>query len=210
MDVKYGYTREGVNSYFKNDYEYINTGFMASCVVDPAIEYEVVVNYGWLLDLPTGVYITGTNIHYAPEDTFIPPKTDETSLDAIVQNGYLRVFRPEYHCWVYQYKSALYWIVDQDYYFEDDGSTYIQFQLWTTQPENLPQSRLDNEWYWDNIGGNFEDFEITETMDCGKYRVMKREIPTEYSITSIVTGYYKNGNWIWKNYFRPFYHFEID
>ena len=36
---------------------------------------------------------------------------------------------------------------------------------------------------------------------------MKREIPTDYSVTSIMTGYRKNGKWVWKNYFRPYYVF---
>jgi len=74
-------------------------------------------------------------------------------------------------------------------------------QLWTTQTEKLPQERLDNNWLWDNIGGNFEEYEIQS--DFGEYRVMRRELPTEYSITAIVTGYHKNGKWIWRNYFRP-------
>ena len=45
-------------------------------------------------------------------------------------------------------------------------------------------------------------------MNCGRYRVCKRKLPEEYSITSIVTGYYKNDKWIWKNYFRPVYEFK--
>ena len=208
MDVDYGYIRDEVDSYFKDEFNYLNTGFIASCIIDPAKEYEVFVNFGWLLDFSTGVYITGDNIHYTPEAEFIPPQTEGTSLNQIVQNGYLRVFQPDYHCWVYQYEDTLYWIADQNFYFEDDGSTYIQFHLRTTQIENLPKIRLDNGWYWDNIGGYFEDYEITGNMDCGRYRVMKRELPTAYSITSIVTGYYKNGKWIWKDCFRPVYHFE--
>jgi hypothetical protein len=77
--------------------------------------------------------------------------------------------------------------------------------MWTTQIQNLPEKRLAHHNYWDNIGGFFEDYELEG--DFGDYRVMKREIPTAYSVTSIVTGYYKNGEWIWKNYFRPIYSF---
>ena len=106
----------------------------------------------------------------------------------------------------YQRNGALYWIVDEYFNFEEDGSTYIQYQLWTTQTENLPKHRLENNWLWDNIGGNFEDYEIKD--DFGPYRVMKRELPKEYSITSIVTGYYKDGKWIWQEYFRPIYEFN--
>lgn len=83
--------------------------------------------------------------------------------------------------------------------------SYIQYQLWTTQTEKLPQERLDNNWLWDNIGGNFEEYEMQS--DFGEYRVMRRELPTEYAITAIVTGYHKDGKWIWRNYFRPIYEF---
>ena len=128
-------------------------------------------------------------------------------LDEIMNNGVLRVYRPDYQCWVYQVGWSLYWIVDKDFHFEDDGSTYIQYQMWTTQIQNLPEKRLAHHNYWDNIGGYFEEHELEG--DFGDYRVMKREIPTVYSVTSIVTGYYKNGEWIWKNYFRPIYDFRV-
>ena len=126
-------------------------------------------------------------------------------LDEIVENGVLRVSRPDCHCWVYQKGWSLYWIADKDFAFEEDGTTYIQYQLYTTQTERLPEKRLAKGHLWDNIGGYFEKYELEG--DFGGYRVMKRDIPTAYSVTSIVTGYYKNGEWIWKNYFRPFYQF---
>ena len=90
-------------------------------------------------------------------------------------------------------------------FFEKDGLTKIQYQLWTTQPNKLPQYRIDHNWISDNISGNFEEYELNG--DFGSYRVMKRELPTEYSITSIETGYYKNGEWVWRNFFRPIYEF---
>ncbi len=111
--------------------------------------------------------------------------------------------QPDYHCWVYQIGSELYWVVDRDFNFEEDGSTYIKYQLWTTQTDRLPASRLTNGHFWDNIGGYFEDYEIKG--DFGRCRVMRREIPKEYAVTSIVTGYHKSGKWVWKSYFRPLY-----
>ena len=208
MDVIYGIKRNDVNAFFVCKHDYSKTGFIASAVIDPDKEYEIIVSFGWLRDIPTDVYITGTNIHYVPDVAFIQPLSEGTALEPIVKNGYPRVFRSDYPFWVYQYKEALYWIADKSFCFEEDGSTYIQYQLWTTQPENLPKERLDNGWYWDNIGGNFEDYEITEMINCGQYRVMKRDLPAAYPITSILTGYYKNGKWIWQDYFRPVYNFE--
>jgi len=150
----------------------------------------------------TGVYINSDGVYYASKNDFEAPEIDAD----FIQKGVVRVYRPDFHCWVYQYEGSLYWIVDQDFNFEEDNTTYIQYQLWTTQTENLPPKRLDNNWLWDNIGGNFEDYEIQG--DFGDYRVMRRELPTEYPTTAIVTGYHKDGKWIWRNYFRPIYEFE--
>ena len=199
----YRIQRDDVNQYFLCKHDYSHTGFITELPtnVKPDEEYEIIVSFGWMLDFSTGVYLTGERVHYIPDSQFKAPK----NLDEIIDNGILRVYRPDYHCWVYQLDSSLYWIVDQDFAFEDDQSTYIQYQLWTTQTEKLPQQRLENDWLWDNIGGNFEDYEIQG--DFGSYRIMKRELPTEYSITSIVTGYYENNECIWKEYFRPIYEF---
>ena len=97
----------------------------------------------------------------------------------------------------------MYWVADKDFYFEEDGSTYIQYQLWTTQTDKLPEKRIENGWMWDNIGGYFENYELDRIY--GTYRVMRRELPKDYPIISILTGYHKDNEWIWKEYFRPYY-----
>ena len=193
--------RQDVNEYFLCDYDYTSSGFTARAEVSEG-EYEVLIKWPWSIALSTGVYINSDGVHYASRKEFEVPKIDTD----FIQKGVVRVYRPDFHCWVYQYEGSLYWIVDQDFNFEEDNTTYIQYQLWTTRTENLPKERLDNNWLWDNIGGNFEDYEIQG--DFGKYRVMKRGLPTEYPITAIVTGYHKDRKWIWRNYFRPIYEFE--
>ncbi len=201
-----GAARLDVNEYFKCDYDYTNTGFTASGSVNPDIEYEVMIKWPWSVPLSTGVYVSGDEFYYAAAASFEPPAADGAAdLKEIVDNGTLRVYRPDYHCWVYQLGNSLYWIVDSDFDFEDNGMTYIQYQMWTTQIQNLPKERLEHNYFWDNIGGYFEDYEIYG--DYGSYRVMRRELPADYSLTSIVTGYYKNGEWVWKSYFRPIYEF---
>ena len=168
-------------------------------------EYEVMIEWPWSIPISTGVFISSSGVHYMPEKDFVEP-SGGPDLERIVKNGVLRLYRPDYHCWVYQVGWDLYWITEDGFQFEEDGSTYIQYQLWTTQPENLPEKRRAHNHRWDNIGGRFEKYEIEG--DFGAYRVMKREIPTDYSVTSIMTGYRKNGKWVWKNYFRPYYVFE--
>ena len=192
-------TRPDVNEYFSCEYDYTASGFRAIGSVEEG-EYEILIKWPWSIALSTGVFV-GPSIHYVPEKEFIAPAIEAE----FVENGILRVYQPDVHCWVYQYQGSLYWIANKDFYFEDDGSTIIQYQLWTTQTEKLPQHRRDNNWLWDNISGNFEDYEIRG--DFGPYRVMKRKLPTEYSISSIETGYFKDGKWIWREFFRPYYEF---
>lgn len=199
LETECGLPRKDVNDYFSCEYDYTNVGFLAGGEMNADEEYELVIQWPWSPSFSTGVFVTGTDIHYFPEESWTEPAIQAD----FVTDGIPRVYRPDYHCWVYQYQGALYWVVDEDFNFEEDGKTYIQYQMWTTQIEKLPEKRLANENFWDNIGGYFEKYEIDG--EFGSYRVMRREIPTAYSVTSIVTGYYKNGNWIWRNYFRPYY-----
>lgn len=203
LDTTYGTARPDVNEYFLCDHDYTPSGFTAHGKIENK-EYEVMIEWPWSIPISTGVFISSSGVHYMPEKDFVEP-SGGPDLERIVKNRVLRLYRPDYHCWVYQVSWDLYWITEDGFQFEEDGSTYIQYQLWTTQPENLPEKRRAHNHRWDNIGGRFEKYEIEG--DFGAYRVMKREIPTDYSVTSIMTGYRQNGKWVWKNYFRPYYVF---
>ena len=200
MDPETAIERQDVNDYFSCEHDYSKSGFQINTAPDMG-EYEFLVKYKPFVTIHTGVYLNDGRVCYTKQSTFIPPdmKSD------FIADGYLRVYRPDYHCWVYQYGGALYWVVDKDFNFVDDGLTYIQYHLWTTQIDKLPKHRLENKWYWDNIGAFFEDYELEG--DFGDYRVMKREIPTEYAVTAIETGYYANHRWVWREFFRPIYEF---
>lgn len=207
-DIEYGLLRQDVAGYFNAEKDYARTGFTAILSDFRADEeYKIFVHLKRFAAFSTGVYITGADIHYTKQEDFIAPVVAGTDLEEVVNKGYLRVYRPDRACYVYQYKGYLYWLADKGFHFENNGKTYMQYQLWTTQTEKLPLKRLQKKCYWDNIGGFFEKYEITDSMNCGRYRVCKRKLPEEYSIISIVTGYYKNDKWIWKNYFRPVYEF---
>jgi len=202
FNTKYGIKKSEVQKYFRCEYDYTHTGFEATGEIKQDEEYEVMVKFPWSVPIPTGVYYSSSGIHYVPERSFKAPDLEES----FIVEGTLRAYRPDYCCWVYQYRDSIYWIANQNFAFENQGKTYIQYQLWTTQPERLPEKRIEKGLTWDNIGGNFEDYELHGL--SGKYRVMKRGLPTNYSITSITTGYYKNGKWIWKDDFRPIYEFK--
>ena len=165
---------------------------------------------GWPLAklVSTGVYILGEDVHrVAYEENLAGTgrfKMPDLST-GFIKNGTLLLYRPDVHTWIFQYDGSLYWVVGEGFHFEDDGTTKIQYQLWTTQLQNLPSDRIKKNYIWDNIGGYFEKYELSG--DFGKYRVMCSKLPTEYSITSILTGYYKDGEWVWVNSFRPAYVF---
>ena len=206
FSVKYGSTRTDVNDYFLSEYDYTNVGFEASGNIIPDEEYEIMIRWPLSITVSSGVFITGEDVHYVSH--VISPSEElsltepELSYDFVL-NGTLLLYRPDFHLWIYQHKNALYWIADKEFQFEDNNETYIQLMIETTQVDKLPIYR--QIYRNDNIGGFFEDYELTG--DFGNYRVMKRVLPTEYSITSVMTGYYKNKAWIWKNYFRPIYMF---
>lgn len=206
LTMEYGQPRPDVNDYFFCNRNYTDCGFTARGQADSETEYEIFIRWPWSPEVSTGVFIGHDGIHYSSDDTFTAPEIEGApGLKKIIEEGTLRVYRPDYHCWVYQLGWFLYWIAEPGFSFEEDGTTRIQYQMWTTQTERLPEKRLAHGNLWDNISGHFEKYEMKG--DFGPYRVMKREIPTAYSVTSIVTGYYQNGEWIWKNYFRPVYCF---
>lgn len=191
LPTQTGIDQPDINSYYESEYNYLNCGFVADVSSVPDGTYEIFVDFKKYGLKETGCYLVDREIKYS-----VDPGVQANN--EITQNGYLLV--AQNHCYVYQYKGNLYWFIDEEYPFEEDRTTYIQYQLWTTQSERLPQVRIDNGWDWDNIGFVFEEYEMEP---IGKYRVAMRPLPTEYSITSIVTGYHKDGKWIWKDYFRP-------
>ena len=203
--------RADINEYFKCGYDYSMCGFEA--VIDKSKldlengEYQIIIKKdeegenGILAD----AYISMGKLTYTNPLESKELEVLGTDLERIVTDGICLINQSAYGIYVYQCEKNLYWIADENFLFEDDGSTYIQYQLDTTQFDRLPSDRIENNWYWSNLGDNFEAHEVTKEMKCGKYRVSMRAIPEDYSITRIVTGYYVNSNWIWQSYFRPIY-----
>ena len=210
------YDRSDVNDYFKCEYNYTSCGFIAKLKKSEIDlengKYQIIFktrnDNSDMSGIKTSVYIDrGLLCYINPNDkkTF---EVQGTDLDEIVNDGVCLVSCPEHHIWVIQHEWKLYWIADEEFNFEEDRSTFIQLQIDTTQFDRLPRERIENGWYWCNIGDNFENYEVTDLMNCGRYRVSVRDIPTDYSVTRMVTGYYANGEWSWQRYFRPVYNFS--
>ena len=207
------YDRPDINKYFSCEYDYTHCGFTARIPISEIDldnkQYQIAFKYQEenpnMWGILSTTYIDKGSLCYVSPKDIIELDITGTDLDTIVKDGICVASCPEYHICVYQKEWELYWIADEDYFFEDDNSTYIEYQLETTQYDKLPLDRINNGWFWSNIGSNFENHEITESISCGKYRVCSRKIPTDYSITRIVTGYYVDGKWIWQKCFRPLY-----
>lgn len=202
--------REDVNKYFLCEHEYVQSGFKATLKAKKLDleekHFEVLLRMaGEQRTYRTGTHISKGSLMYTNPKEYVPLDVAGTDLEEIVEEGILRVYRPDYGMYVYQYEGELYWIAEEDYGFVN-GDTSVQYQLDTTQVNKLPQNRLENEWYWDNLGFGFAGRELND-IETGKYRVAKKYLPVEYSIEKIWTGYYDD-KWIWKQDFRPYYFFD--
>ena len=203
-------SREDVNDYFLCEYDYTESGFTATLSTEKLEEgtYEVLLRPSRKrIAYALGIYYADNKMTFVHPDTFIPLDVAGTDLEMIVKNGVLRVYRPDFDMYVYQYGGELYWIADTNYGFVDNDS-YVQFQMTTTQIERLPEERLINGWNWSNIGFRFCENEVSE-WNTGRYRVAKCALPKDYSVTQIWTGNYID-DWIWIQDFRPWYDFNTE
>ena len=198
----YIYNREGLDYwiYLKDDTGYYQMDttvegkqFIATADVS-GTEYEVDVVFKGYQPISTETYIVGDKVEYvanAPE-----PEVEGTDLDSLVQNGVLKVYEEDYDAFVYELDNRLYWIIGTDF----DAS--IIYHLYTTEPENLPENR--QRYGFDNRGFRIgSDKDLTETMNCGKYKVFSDIIPTEYYVTAIAVGMDTGADILWREYFRP-------
>lgn len=208
LEVNYGLDRDDVQEYFLCDHDYTKTGFIARGHINNwANEYEILVSLDWPRNISTGIFVENTSVHYCPSNLFMAPNADTKELRGIINDGILRYYSRDSQCWIYQNGKELYWIIGKDSALFQNENEYVQFQLWTTQVDKLPSERLENGWNWDERNGLFETYELNGVSDL--YRVMCRTLPTDYSIKSMLTGYYVDDRWIWKTYFRPIYYFDI-
>ena len=204
--------REDVNAYFSCKYDYTRSGFKATISTS---KFDIENSVFQILISPQGTRAAiGSNIFWANEKMHFTNPIEFTSLDVqgtdieqVVNKGQLRVYRADVGMYVYQYDGFLYWIAEEDYGFVNND-TGVTYQMNTTQIDKLPEDRLANHWYWSNLGFKFSTNELLD-WNTGKYRVAREIVPKEYSITHIWTGNYAE-QWIWKEYFRPWYELQND
>ena len=201
-------SRQDINAYYKCEYDYSGCGFVAKIPKNKLDieknDYRVVFkpNVNSLDGLIASAYIYNGKLSREKKDNYKEPEVAGTALEDIVSRGTLLAASKEHHYWIYQNDWKLYIIAEDGFAF-DNGKTFIQYSVDTTQFDKLPSDRTEQGWYWSNLFCYFEEYEITNLINCGEYRVMCREIPSEYSVTVIGIGRVSEGEWLWGRTIRP-------
>ena len=210
MDIKYE-SRVDVNNLFLCEWDYTESGFIAT-IDKEKIDSENCV-YELLLQpksqrsaYKTNVFFHKGQISFTNPIEFIPLDTTGTDLELISQEGILRGYLSDVGVYIYQYDKYIYWIMDKSYTFNAFGNAYVQYQLYTNQPWNLPEERQLEGKDSGYMSFQFKENELT-TLYTGIYRVAKEKLPQNYSITSIKTGV-TTDEWLWKYTFRPWYEYD--
>ena len=145
LKMTYGFLREDVNKYFMCEYDYSTSGFEARIKANKLDlknrTYEILIKPERTRKAySTGVYCVDGKMSFVNPNEYISLDVKGTDLEPIVKDGVLQVYRPDYGTYVYQYEGALYWIAEEWSEFASEQYV-VQYQMNTTQPENLPENR---------------------------------------------------------------------
>lgn len=201
--------REDVEEYFLCEYDYSASGFCATIKTKKldlkSTNYEILIQKSDEQEaFRTGIFISKGKLMYIKPEEYVPLAVEGTVLEEVVNNGVLRVYRPDVGLYLYQFEGKLYWIADEKFEFEEDDTTYLSYNLRTTQKAKIPEEKAYNDIYCEE-GAIFEAYEIKE--DIIGYRFGVRNIPKEYAVSKVSIGYYVK-EWVWRQDFRPWYEFE--
>lgn len=157
-------------------------------------DFKVVIQFQGYKPIDTSIFINDETVQYVGES--INAKIEGTDLKTVITPATLKAYNPEYDVFIYQLGDRLYWLIGRD------SEASIIYHLYTDEPENLPENR--KQYGFDNRGFRFgSNKEITETMNCGEYRVFSDIIPLEYHVSAIMVGMNKGSEVLWKYFFRP-------
>lgn len=210
--------RPDVNKYYESEYDYTNSGFVATTKVSKLNQndvYEVYVNIDYKnadntskskiirTTISTNFFLFNNELlTYHPNEFDKPDMNVESKLlKDVFTNGTLYFYKRDIGMYVYEYQGKLYWIASDDYMFSKEGMTDIIYHLYTTQTNKLPENRI--QYGFGNLDIIFENHEYKSEVTI-PYRVAIYDIPKEYAITYIKTGKYDYANkiWVWSKLFH--------
>lgn len=206
-------SREDIQNYYNCEFNYEHSGYIATTrynKLNISKVYEIFLNIDTYDEngkiqrktVTTNRYLYNEELlTYNPYD-FVQPDINVQSelLKRIFKEGLLRFYRKDVGIYIYEYQNKLYWVADNNFQFDEEGRTYIPYQLWTSQLNKLPENRI--QYGYDNLDFVFENFEIKEE-NTVPYRVAVRDIPDNYAITYALTGVYdlNENKLLWHDYF---------
>ncbi len=211
--------QENLEDYFLTDWNYGNTAFEVEIDAkkikkDVCYEVVIILTYEPLVDgeahdlrtvnIATEKYIFNGQLYSYRVNQFIFPKFEDELMKRVVTAGDLCLYNAQESAYLYKYEDKLYWIAGENFTFNEQGKTYISYQIGTSLPERLATHR--QEYGFENWDFYFEDREYSMKQDCG-YRVAIMPMPEGYPITYYYTAIYDLENRIplWGRIFYPTY-----
>ena len=125
------------------------------------------------------------------------PDVEGTDLALVANYGVLKAYDAVYDTYVYQFGNRLYWFVGSPL----DKQTTVLCYVYTNEPGKLPEKMRKYKCDIQNFRAGAKN-ELTSTMRCGRFRVFYRDLPAEYNVTCVRTGFYADKKTKWQKYFR--------
>ena len=205
VSVQEGLESKAADTYYDEDADHNTCAFQASIRLsekEQSGDYEILFQPSKWEEpvVHTGYYLhDGQVVPGSP--SYVPPDTEGTVLEDIVQNGMLRICRPEEGIWVYQYQWKLYYIVDAIYLWEHDWEDFVAAAR-TNHPELVSRDEETDQVLLTIHG--MEDAKDPAGTKVGLYEVGAADLPDTCPVAAVDTGVQsKERIWIWHQTFCP-------
>jgi len=158
-----------------------------------AVEYEESKNILKTEKITTGSYLYNGEIYCYNPQTFVKPDIKEGRLAEIIDNGELRFFCSEHGLWLYLYEEKMCLIAKEGLVFNKGNLIDIPWFIYTLNETLKDRSVNTKDFIYYELDFGEEDYVKGE---YEKYYYMYNELLSEYPITYVKTGIWKNEGWV--------------